>query len=165
MNDSIHHPPLVETSLLEYQELPHRIFRPRLKTRNGWPKPYHAPVKSALTETGGQYLKKDAIFPTIVFSPHHEHDISRHQKLNSLVPYPDEIMAILLPNTLHEYYKNRQEEHANGRDGSAYWNWKRFEFKAKGAFYLLYGDDVSDEALDKIQKLLTTLLEEQPAKP
>ena len=67
--------------------------------------------------------------------------------------------------SLFEHYENRKEEHTNGRDGSAYWNWKRFEFKGKGEFYLLYGDEVSDEALDKIQKFLTTLLEEQTAKP
>jgi hypothetical protein len=165
MNDSVRHPKLVETSLLEYQELePQNI--PASSQDKKW--------LAKAQKLGNQYGVKgnwwtiprnDIIFPHIVFSTHHKGQSDNPPQLNSFVPYPDEIMAVLYPNTQYKDFENRQEEHANGKDGSAYWNWKRFEFKGKGEFYLLYGDEVSDEALDKIQKFLTTLLEEQTAKP
>ena len=163
--NGVHHPKLVEAYLSDTLDQ---------RTEKGVPssqdKKWLANAKLHASQIGiaGNWwtlTEKNYIFPRIVFSTHHEIDVSDRQKLNTLVPYPDEIMAILLPNTHYKHFENRQEEHANGKDGSAYWNWKRFEFKGKGEFYLLYGDEVSDEALDKIQKLLTTLLEEQPAKP
>ena len=106
--------------------------------------------------------------PCFIFSTH-RNNTAVPDSQDDLVPFPNEIFAVIalhkLPWIREDVPQKQQKEEANGRDGTAYWNWKHFESKEEGYYYLLYGDEVSDEELDNMQKLLTMLLEQQSSKP
>ena len=56
---------------------------------------------------------------------------------------------------------NAKEDHqqsTGGRDGQRYWNWQYHDWPGKGCITILYGDEVSEETIEKIKNCLYEIM-------
>ena len=76
-----------------------------------------------------------------------------------IVPYPNEIMIVI--NQKVNQTPNAKDTHwqsPDGRNGKYYWNWHFFHWPQKGSITILYGDEVSEETIEKIKNCLYEIM-------
>lgn len=93
-----------------------------------------------------------------VFDTHRKTEDIR-KDIWDIVPYPTEIMISI--NRCNKPNPNAKEDHqqsTGGHDGRRYWNWQYHGWPGKGGITILYGDEVSEETIEKIKNCLYEIM-------
>ncbi len=79
-----------------------------------------------------------------------------------IAPYPDEILALIY---LNQHFDEIVDIASHGKNGTGYWNRIANNVGSKCYYEIYYGDEVSDDTLEKFQQFLNDLLTTYPVLP
>ncbi len=103
----------------------------------------------------------DYYYPRMAFDTHERHP-DKIPLNEYIAPYPDEILALIY---LNQHFDEIVDIASHGKNGTGYWNRIANNVGSKCYYEIYYGDEVSDDTLEKFQQFLNDLLTTYPVLP
>ncbi|MBP5638612.1 MAG: hypothetical protein J6X55_03980 [Victivallales bacterium] len=100
--------------------------------------------------------------PMMAFDTHERHP-DKIPPNEYIAPYPDEILALIYLNRHFDKMVNFFSPH--GKNGTCYWNHSANNVGSDCFYEIYYGDEVSDDTLERFQRFLNDLLTTYPILP